>query len=130
MSNYKRSIELFQRALELKPKNESILYNLSNQYFLNKQFEKALEGFERIISKNPNASDAMYNAGYIILMLKSDYAKSRDYFNKVLRLDELNIDARFNLALALTMNEEKEKAQKGRGRREGCGHRRSQGCYQ
>ena len=104
------AIKNFQKALELEPNLESARYNLGNEYCKKGRFFEALGLYESVLAVDALALDALYNAGYVCLVWLKNQPKAIEYFDKVVRLDGLNLEARFNLALAYSFGAQKDKA--------------------
>ncbi|MDR2426276.1 MAG: DUF6056 family protein [Endomicrobium sp.] len=67
---YDRAIELFEQLIELFPKHESALNNMSEIYFLKGEYGKALGYAERLIEIRPERSD--YKIHYAKIKNKYD----------------------------------------------------------
>lgn len=64
------AIVYFEKAALLRPKDDSLLLDLSVCYFNAKEYDKALATSENILSANPSHSRALYNKGSILATLQ------------------------------------------------------------
>ncbi|MEN6626698.1 MAG: pentapeptide repeat-containing protein [Candidatus Sumerlaeia bacterium] len=60
-SPYEYTIEHYEALVAANPNNINLIYNLAWKYFDEGQAERAYEGFQRVLSIDPNDEDAVYN---------------------------------------------------------------------
>jgi tetratricopeptide (TPR) repeat protein len=103
--NFEQAAEAYRNALEKNPLNEKATFNLGNTLFRQNNFEGALRHFnstaEMTRDRNREAH-ALYNAGNSLIKAEK-YGESIPYYQKALRINPNDDDARYNLAYALRM---------------------------
>ena len=80
------AILAFRRSLELNPEYDLALTNLALAYKKAGKLDDAELGFLRILERDPQNRQALFNLGEIRL-LKKDYGKARELFEKGLALE-------------------------------------------
>lgn len=78
----------WQEALKIK-ENHEIRLNLARAYRDNELFDLAQESLEKALEIRPKSARAHYELAQLYLK-KRDFAKARDSFSKVIRLDPLS----------------------------------------
>lgn len=81
LGNKDAAVYYLEKAYEIAPKDESVIKNLANVYYSDKQFEKA-EKYLNMFPKNSNDNDILKLRGYIAYK-KNDYKKSYNYLKEV-----------------------------------------------
>ncbi|MDU1911295.1 tetratricopeptide repeat protein [Fusobacterium sp.] len=81
LGNKEAAIYYLEKAYEIAPNDESVIKNLANVYYRDKQFEKA-EKYLNMFFKNSNDNDILKLRGYIAYA-KNDYEKSYNYLKEV-----------------------------------------------
>lgn len=81
LGNKETAIYYLEKAYEIAPNDESVIKNLANAYYRDKQFERA-EKYLNMFPKNSNDNDILKLRGYIAYE-KSDYEKSYNYLKEV-----------------------------------------------
>ncbi len=103
---------VFSFAFYCKAENLSALFETANNYYINKQYEKALTEYKKIETELKKAHKysfkLYYNLGCTYFRL-NDLANSRYYFEKARRIKPLDRDLNKNLKLILTKLKDKEK---------------------
>jgi serine/threonine protein kinase len=90
---------LLLKALALKPDSISLLSRLGYVYVERKNFQKAIDAYEKVAELAPRLPDAFFNLGYVYAITEN-YQKARDMYGKVVELSPPFIDeALFNLAV-------------------------------
>lgn len=107
------AIDYLRNAASLRSDNPEALYVLGMFYQENGAPDKALSVYEEILIMKPDFLLAHYNKGYIYLVFKEDYLRAIESFNKVIELDEENVDALYNRALAYELMGDKKNARSG-----------------
>ncbi len=81
LGNKETAIYYLEKAYEIAPNDESVIKNLANVYYRDKQFGRA-EKYLNMFPKNSNDNDILKLRGYIAYE-KSDYEKSYNYLKEV-----------------------------------------------
>ncbi len=79
---YQKSIEAYERVIEINPKNIDIYYNLGNAYQAIGDADKAIKCYKKLISHKPEDFSAIYKIG-VCYYYAGNYAESIQYFEKV-----------------------------------------------
>jgi Ca-activated chloride channel family protein len=113
---YEQALQLYSEALQQQPDRREINYNLANTlYRLDKHREAATE-----LKKAEGTNDsglrrkAAYNLGNA-LFKAGQFQEAADQYTQVLQMDPGDVDAKYNLELALKKLEEQQK-QKSQGK--------------
>lgn len=101
--------QYYRNALDLDTNNTHAIYVLALYYQESGQLEHATREYESLLAKEEN-KNALFNLGYINLVIKEDYPEAISYFYQALKVDPDYHDALFNLALALELSGDKEDA--------------------
>ncbi|MCX7696357.1 MAG: tetratricopeptide repeat protein [Bacteroidales bacterium] len=90
-------------AVRLRPNSIEARYNYGLWLQETFRFEEAMKQYEAILSIQPNNKYAWYNMGYIQLVYLKNFEKAIFFFNKVLEIDSLYVDALYNRGLSYQM---------------------------
>ncbi|MBN1861514.1 MAG: tetratricopeptide repeat protein [Candidatus Thermoplasmatota archaeon] len=82
---WKGETHFWLKTVEESPFSVFARINLGNTYFEKKEYDKAIEEFNRALSLNPNASKAYSNLGRLYCV-KGDYQRSLHYYEEALQL--------------------------------------------
>lgn len=93
-------IKYLDRAIELDPKNERACIYRGDLYFFTKEYEKAIEDYDRVANMNSDAKTriskklaaAHFKQG-LTCSDKKDYDKAIEYLSNSLSIDPVNLDA-------------------------------------
>lgn len=108
--DYEKAASAYRNALEKNPLNDKATYNLGNAMYRQNHFEDALEQYKNTAEMSRDRSlesRALYNAGNSLIEARK-YSESIPYYQKALRLDPNDEDARYNLAYALRMMQQEQ----------------------
>ena len=93
------SEDLLNRAVSADPKNIKALFLLGKMYTGHKQYDKALETYQKAIDLNPDMPGLFFNIGFLYAA-KDDYAHAETAFTRAIELSPPYLDkALFNLAV-------------------------------
>lgn len=81
----KKQEQYFQELVEAYPKDEQALLHLANFYFGQREFDKALVYYKRIVQINPNFSIPYNQMGYIY-RYDENYPAAEESFKKYIKL--------------------------------------------
>lgn len=98
--NIEKSKDMYEKAYKIN-KNPNILYNLSNQNFKLGFYEDAINGFEEVLKleeDNYSSTDCLYNLAFSYMKAEK-YDEAIQRFYGVTYLDDVNMDAWFNIAV-------------------------------
>jgi tetratricopeptide (TPR) repeat protein len=109
----KLAIDYLRNAASLRADNPEALYVLGMFYQENGDPDKALSVYEEILIMKPDYLLAHFNKGYIFLVFKEDYLQAIESFSKAIELDDKNVDALYNRALAYELMGDKKNARTG-----------------
>jgi tetratricopeptide (TPR) repeat protein len=111
----KEAKELFEKALELNPGNDSTKIGLGSTYFFgaagNEPPMKGIALIREAVEKDPNNAFAHYMLG-VGSFVSGQWPKAIERFEKVLTLEPQNLEAMIRLADAYEQNGDKKNAKK------------------
>lgn len=85
MKNDSMALACLQRAVALAPQNLTYRERMAEYYIGNQQYDKAIEAYEEVFSKNHDNTDALY----ILLRL---YQQQKDYSKMLSTLERLEVE--------------------------------------
>lgn len=94
--DYDTSIKYFKKALDIKPEEPDVYYNLGNVFKDIGELEEAINCYLKAIELNPEFIDAYNNLG-VVLKNKGDYENSIKMFKKAIDLKPDYAGAIYNL---------------------------------
>ena len=97
--DYKNAQADLNKAAEIEPLNEDILFDLAIVQEKNKDFDGAIRTYNKYLEMNPKSEVAYYNRGRIKLAQKNFDAAIAD-FEQTLKLEDRFVDAQNNIAIA------------------------------
>lgn len=107
LKNQKEEIVL-KKALTLPQQSpysakKAAYYHLGSIYAKNKQLDKAIEEYKKILEIEPKDKNAHFNLGYLY-NLKEDFSTAVKEYEEVLNIDPLDKQAHYNLAIIFYKN--------------------------
>ena len=91
LGEYKESILLLDKALELNPNTLMILSKRGRSHFFSKQYVRAEKDYLKVVEIQPENHDALYMLGLVRTNYRSNYPKAIEYLDKAISLsDELS----------------------------------------
>ncbi len=94
---YGKAIDVLKKGTAKYPSDSSILLQLGNAYYSSGEIETAITSFKALSEKMPDNKDIRYAYGVVLLKGKR-YAESAIELQQVVKMDEKNTDAIYNLA--------------------------------
>jgi Flp pilus assembly protein TadD len=67
--------------------NEETLMELAKFYFMNSRYDEAIDGFRKVLARNPGNAEAYYNLG-LIYENKNDVDEARAMYEKALAIED------------------------------------------
>ena len=110
-NNFNNAKNLYEKILNINPKNVEAQYSLGNVFYKLGQYQKALTNYKKTIQIDPKYVKAHYNTGVILHEL-GDYKKSLTSYKKTIQLDTKHVKAHNNLGIVLDELREIKKAKK------------------
>lgn len=95
---WKNEISFFEDILKYDQKNNRVLLNLGNTYLERKEYDKALETYDRVIQNQPIYSEAYANRG-VIYMWQGKYDKAEEDLKTAIQQNPRASISRVNLAM-------------------------------
>ena len=107
---YEQALQLYSEALQQQPDRRELNYNLANTlYRMDKHYEAATEMKKAAGTENNELRrKAAYNLGNA-LFKAGQFQEAADQYTQVLHMDPGDVDAKYNLELALRKIEELQK---------------------
>ena len=93
-------INYYKNALNIKPNNTQIMYNLAMFYQETGDFDKAILYYKMIIQIDPSHKYALHNIGWIYLVKMQKYDEAVAFFTKAINVDNNYLEAIYNRGLA------------------------------
>ena len=94
--NFNKAKEFLEKAIEIRPKNVSILNNLGTTYKELDKSDEAINYYQKVLEIDPNHTSANYNLGLEFYKLKK-LKKSKNYFEKTVNIQPMFSMGHFNL---------------------------------
>jgi len=104
------AISYYKNALDIKPNDKILNYNLGKLYQDLGELELAKEQYENLISIDPKSYPAYNSLGYIALVFEDNYEEAIRYFSKTIELDSTYDQAWCNRGVAYFYLKEWQKA--------------------
>jgi len=104
------AISYYKNALEIKPNDKILNYNLGMLYQDLGELELAKEQYHNLIAIDPNSYPAYNNLGYIALVFEDKYEEAVRYFSKAIELYPQYDQAWCNRGIAYFYLQEWQKA--------------------
>ena len=87
LSEPSKAIEYYERALQIRPNNASVIVDLGAMYRQNGDADKAIELFNKAIQVDPQLPQAYFNLGMVLRSEKNDAIGAAKAWKKYLELD-------------------------------------------
>lgn len=100
----------FKNAIRLRPESQAAWYLLGFFYQENGVYQKAVAAYDSVLRLNPGFREAIYNKGYIAMIIDDDYDRAVELFNQALQVSPGWTDALYNRGYAFELKGEMEKA--------------------
>jgi tetratricopeptide (TPR) repeat protein len=112
-NKFKEAEEAYGKALARKPGWEIPLFNRGNALYRQKKYDEAIKEFNQNIKKKGAtlAEKAFYNKGNAFYN-KKEYEKAIDSYKEALRRKSDDLEAKFNLELAMKMQQQQQNKDK------------------
>jgi len=86
IGEFEKSVEFYDKALELNPDLLETYFNRALAYTRMQQYDKALEDLAKVIEMNPHLAEAYYTRG-LVYEYKQDYTRAVQDYDKALEVD-------------------------------------------
>jgi len=84
VSNYRKAVDNYKKALEIDPSRSSVRTDMAIAYYSLGATDVAIEELNKVISTDEGFHQAHFNLGVILYQGKSDLAKAKEHFQKVI----------------------------------------------
>lgn len=95
--DYPTALELFSKAVELRPNDLALRMQFAGLLALARQFDQAITHYQYVLNKEPNNIDCLNQLGFLYY-LEKDYAKAELYYAQVLKAKPNDLVALNNLS--------------------------------
>jgi len=114
LQNYKnnnlvKAISLYEKVLDINPKNVDAQYSIGNIFYKLGQYQKALNSYKKVVQIDTRHAKSHYNTGVILHEL-GQYQKALNSYKKVVQIDPRHVRAQNNLGIVFDELLETEKA--------------------
>ncbi len=106
---YQKAVDAYSEHLQLKPSDETVLYNRGRAYEELENYEKALKDFERVLKLNPTNQNALLSYGKHFYR-EQDYKNAAFQFEKAYKQNSSSSQVALLYARALHKSGQVEKA--------------------
>jgi tetratricopeptide (TPR) repeat protein len=96
------AVELYQEAIQLRPENPVLYFNLGNNFYALGRLEKSRDSFHSALKFDDSYAEAWNNLGNVYLELEQ-WKEAIEAFSEALKLVSHYQDAKQNLDLALAL---------------------------
>lgn len=93
------ALDYYNNAIKVRPNSIEAIYHKCMFLQEHGQFNKALEGYDLMLSIDSTNRNANYNKGYLYLVFSQQPQKAQPWFERVLKYYPDDIDATYNLGL-------------------------------
>jgi cytochrome c-type biogenesis protein CcmH/NrfG len=92
-NQYQKSIEAYERSLELKPSNPDVMTDLGIMYRRLGKPQKAVEIFRKVLQIDPRHVQSLFNLGIVLQNNLKDIPGAIEAWEKYLQVDPDNVHA-------------------------------------
>jgi cytochrome c-type biogenesis protein CcmH/NrfG len=82
--NYNDAINLYKKALEIKPEALNIRTDMGTAMFYQNRFDDAIAEFQQVLKADPTNAQALFNLGVTMLHGKKDPKRALEYWEKLI----------------------------------------------
>ncbi len=82
--NYTDAINLYKKALEVRPDALNVRTDMGTAFFYQNRFDDAIEQFKETLKIDPNNAQALFNLGVAMLHGKNDAKGALEYWQKLI----------------------------------------------
>ncbi len=100
----------FKNALKINSKNKAVWYLFGYFYQERGDYSKAIAAYDSVLAIDAHFRDAIYNKGYIAMVIEEDYDKAINLFSQSLQISPDWTNALYNRGYAYELKGEVEKA--------------------
>ena len=93
---FDQAISIYEKALQLNPKDADPLNNMGNIYVARGEYEKALKIYDQALILDPKSETTLYNKAVLFHKL-GQMNQAVVYYQKTLRMNPINDRAHYNL---------------------------------
>jgi cytochrome c-type biogenesis protein CcmH/NrfG len=93
--NYNDAINLYKKALEIRPDALNVHTDMGTAMFYQNRFDDAIAEFQQILKSDPNNAQALFNIGVTMLHGKNDPKRALEYWEKMVATNPNHPQAAF-----------------------------------
>jgi cytochrome c-type biogenesis protein CcmH/NrfG len=93
--NYNDAINLYKKALEIRPDALNVHTDMGTAMFYQNRFDEAITEFQQILKADPNNAQALFNLGVTMLHGKNDPKSALVYWEKLIAANPNHPQAAF-----------------------------------
>jgi cytochrome c-type biogenesis protein CcmH/NrfG len=109
--NFSDAVNLYKRALEIRPDAENVRTDMGTAMFYQNRFDEAIAEFQQTLKADPANAQALFNLGVTLLHGKNDPKSALQYWEKL-------IETNPNHPQAQVVKEQIQKLKEQQGSRE------------
>lgn len=107
---YEDALDVFNKALEINPKNEFALSRKGVALEFLSKYEEALNALDKALEINPQSTFSLLRKGHILECLQGKHENALNIFNNILKIDPKNENALSHKGIILANMEKYEEA--------------------
>jgi cytochrome c-type biogenesis protein CcmH/NrfG len=93
--NYDDSINLYKKALEVRPDALNVRTDMGTAMFYLNRYDDAIATFQEVLKTNPNDAQSLFNLGVAMLHGKNDPKRALEYWEKLVETNPNHPQAAF-----------------------------------
>ena len=93
--NYTDAINLYKKALEIRPDALNVHTDMGTAMFYQNRFDDAIAEFQQILKADPNNAQALFNLGVTMLHGKNDPKRAIEYWERMVETNPDHPQAAF-----------------------------------
>jgi cytochrome c-type biogenesis protein CcmH/NrfG len=93
--NYSDAVNLYQKALQIRPDALNVRTDMGTAMFYQNRFDEAIAVFQETLKSDPKNAQALFNLGVAMLHGKNDVKRAIEYWERLVDLNPDNPQAAF-----------------------------------
>jgi cytochrome c-type biogenesis protein CcmH/NrfG len=107
--NYDDAINLYKKALEIRPEALNVRTDMGTAMFYQNHYDDAIAEFQKTLKSEPNNAQALFNLGVAWLHGKNDSKRALEYWEKLVETNPNHPQATFVREQIKKLKEQQQK---------------------